>query len=189
MSEDRLSSAPIPAEPGHVGEPAPPTVADGRWRGLDPRSVTVERIGAWIAVAVVAAPLLAATLLVELLAPLPRWLAVALPMVVLGALAGLGWLAHGWPPVAFRHRGWRLDEQRLEIRRGVVWQRVISIPRSRVQHTDIAQGPLERTQGLGRLVVHTAGTQGASVALEGLEHGTAAAIRDHLVRNGDDDAR
>jgi uncharacterized protein len=55
------------------------------------------------------------------------------------------------------------------------------VPRSRVQHTDVSQGPLERKHGLGRLVIFTAGTQHSRVELPGLAHHTALDIRDRLL--------
>ena len=65
--------------------------------------------------------------------------------------------------------------------------RVTNVPRSRVQHTDVSQGPLERRYGVGTLVIHTAGTDDAVVTQRGLTHGTALAIRDHLLpREGPD---
>jgi hypothetical protein len=76
----------------------------------------------------------------------------------------------------------------LQIRRGVFWRTVIDVPRSRVQHTDVSQGPLERRFGLGALVVYTAGTDHSRVDLRGLSHDTAFAIRDHLLPHQRDDA-
>jgi membrane protein YdbS with pleckstrin-like domain len=63
----------------------------------------------------------------------------------------------------------------------VIWRAVSNVPRSRVQHTDVAQGPLDRKYGLGKLIIYTAGTQHSRVELPGLEHQTALAIRDHLL--------
>jgi hypothetical protein len=157
------------------------SLSDGRPRQLDPRSITAERVGGWIFSGVMAVPVAAAPPLVILIADLSLWLEVGLLLAALGALAGLGWLAHGWPAVAYRYRSWRLDDEVIEIRRGVLWRRVISVPRSRVQHTDVGQGPVERSLGLSHLVIHTAGTTGASVALGGLDRATALEIRDHLV--------
>ena len=65
---------------------------------------------------------------------------------------------------------------------------VIHVPRSRVQHTDVSQGPVERRFGLGTLVIYTAGTDHAKVDLAGLEHGVALRLRDHLLPSGDTDA-
>jgi hypothetical protein len=57
-----------------------------------------------------------------------------------------------------------------------------------VQHTDVAQGPLERGHGLGTLAIYTAGTAYARVGLRGLDHATALRIRDHLLPGEGDDA-
>ena len=75
-----------------------------------------------------------------------------------------------------------------KLRRGVLWQIVTHVPRSRVQHTDVSQGPLERRYGLGTLVVYTAGTDHARVALPGLAHEVARALRDELRAERADDA-
>jgi uncharacterized protein len=56
----------------------------------------------------------------------------------------------------------------------------VAVPRTRIQHLDVAQGPVQRRFGLGTLVLHTAGTFSASVALDGLAHETAMALRDDL---------
>jgi membrane protein YdbS with pleckstrin-like domain len=161
--------------------PATSPIADGRVHRLDPQVVTAERLGGWITTGVLGVPIAVGTALLTLVAALPGWVDVLLATVALAALGLLVWLAHGWPAVSYRHRSWRLDDDGIEIRRGVVWRRVISIPRSRVQHTDVAQGPIERSLGLSHLVIHTAGTTGASVTLEGLDRTTAVRIRDHLV--------
>lgn len=55
------------------------------------------------------------------------------------------------------------------------------MPRSRVQHTDVSQDPIERGFGLGTLVIYTAGTDHARVDLSGLEQATALRIRDYLL--------
>ena len=100
----------------------------------------------------------------------------------------LAWLSHRWPEIAYRHTFYRVDPQGIEIRRGVVWRRTINVPKSRVQHTDVSQGPLQRTYALGTLVVYTAGTDHAKVELPGLSHARAMRIRDHLLPSGGDDA-
>ena len=107
-----------------------------------------------------------------------------------GALALVGLIAsvYGWPVVAYRHASYRLEDQSLTIRLGVVWRRVITVPRSRVQHTDVAQGPIERHYGLGTLIIHTAGTSHARVQLPGLDYETACRVRDHLLPGDGGDA-
>ena len=67
-----------------------------------------------------------------------------------------------------------------------MWRQVTSVPRSRVQHIDVAQGPLIRRFELAQLIIHTAGTEHATVELNGLAHDVALRLRDFLIRGGDD---
>lgn len=167
----------------------PPTIADGVERRLDPRVVQLGRIVGWIVTASIALGLLLALTIVLLVADgLPGWaraLSVLLWVTITLVLAGS---AHRWPEVEHRHTSYKVDERGIEIRRGVFWRRVIHVPRSRVQHTDVSQGPIERGFGLGTLVIYTAGTDHARVDLSGLEHATALQIRDYLLPD-DEDAR
>ena len=99
----------------------------------------------------------------------------------LGVTILLAWLAQMWPPIEYRYVRYRLDSQGVDIRTGVVWRRVISVPRSRVQHIDVAQGPFERRYGLATLSIYTAGTGFAKVDLPGVPYARAVRIRDHLL--------
>jgi uncharacterized protein len=195
------ASAPAPAAPAPAAPappvpasavpasavPTPPRIADGVLRALDPRSVALERLTGWISAGIFALVLLFALVLVVFLAPLPGWAKAGLALLwAIGSLT-LAWFAHAWPAVAHRHASYKVDAEGIEIRRGVAWRKVINVPRSRVQHTDVSQGPLERGYGLGTLSVYTAGTDHARVDLGGLHHATALAIRDHLLpREGGD---
>lgn len=130
---------------------------------------------------------LSAALLVALAAAVPlRYWPWAAPVWLTGT-AALAWLAHRWPAIEYRHTAYRVDALGMEIRAGVFWRSVTNVPRARVQHTDVAQGPFERRHGLGRLVIYTAGTEHSRVELPGLEYGVALQIRDQLLpREGGD---
>jgi len=178
--------------PAVADEQARPSIADGLVRRLDPRSIDVEQATGWIVSAVLGAitfiPMFGSGLAVLVSGQAPWWvpmLILALWIVVNGALA---WQLQRWPAIAHRHTAYRVDQDGIEIRRGVVWRKIVNVPRSRVQHTDVSQGPLERRYGLGTLVIYTAGTDHARVALSGLEHGTALQIREHLLPRESGDA-
>jgi membrane protein YdbS with pleckstrin-like domain len=165
-------------------EPTAPvqTVADGVERQLDPRSIAVNRIGGWIFFGCISLLSLIGGIANALVSPMPLPLKAALLLGVWPLVSGgLAWLAHQWPVVEHRHSSYRVDEESIEIRRGVYWRHVIDVPRNRVQHTDVSQGPLERHFGLGTLVMFTAGTEHARVTLGGLDHALAIRIRDHLL--------
>ena len=163
-------------------------IADGVERRLDPRYIPHQQKIGWIVTAVLSG--------LSFLAVLIVWASLGFAPVAAPLLAGgwalfcgaLAWHAHRWPAIDYRHASYRLDDQRIEIRRGVFWRRIVTVPRSRVQHTDVSQGPFERTHGLGSLVIYTAGTDHARVELRGLDHRTALQIREHLLPQGDGDA-
>jgi membrane protein YdbS with pleckstrin-like domain len=166
----------------------PTTVADGLDHPLDPRVIPMEQVIGVVTVAIVATGSLLAIGLSRLAEDEPGqlWFLRLVAWAVLVLLAT--WLALNWPARAYRHTSYRVDEQGIEIRRGVFWRVVINVPRSRVQHIDVSQGPFERRYGLGMLVIYTAGTDHAKVALAGLEHDRALRIREHLLPSGVGDA-
>ena len=153
-------------------------------QALDPASVTAARLAGAIGVAVGASSALAAVLVAAVATPLSALGAAGLGAAVLvlsAAGAAANWL---WPAVRYRHIRYRLDAHGVTIRRGVVWRTVTSVPTSRVQHTNVSRGPVERYFDLATLVIHTAGTRDASVALSGLGHREAIALRDRLIEAG-----
>ena len=167
----------------------PATVADGLDHQLDPLVVPLDRITGSIFVAFMAGgSLIGITIALLVGDGIPYTLRLMLP-ILWATLALLGvWQAYRWPPRSYAHTFYRVDEQGIEIRRGVHWRTVINVPRSRVQHIDVTQGPVQRRFGLGTLIIYTAGTDHARVELGGLEHGRALAIREHLLPRGAGDA-
>lgn len=194
MSEDEVAHDAVDATPeggagGEAPSPAPvDPLADGVERPLDPRQVGLERLECWIVVAVLAGGSGLGLALFLVLGSPPAWAGVALGAAWLLLAGLLCWWAARWPELWHRHAAWSLDATGLRIRRGVWWRSEVCVPRSRVQHTDVTQGPLQRGRGLGTLVVHTAGVLHAQVTLEGLDHGLALRLRDQLLPRGDGDA-
>ncbi|MDQ3068178.1 MAG: PH domain-containing protein [Acidobacteriota bacterium] len=159
------------------------------FRQLDPRYVQVQRLRGWVVFGVVMSVWAVAFGLVLLASEDGlRWAARALGVLGAAVSIPLIWAAVAWPALSYRHYSYRIDESGLEIRSGVWFRSVVTVPRSRVQHTDVAQGPIERRFELGTLVVHTAGTQHAQVSLPGLEYGIAVWIRDTLLPKDGADA-
>ena len=156
-------------------------IADGVERQLDPRYVQLQQQVGWIVAGVGAAVLLLGMTIVTFATTWPTAIVIACWALAFAIVAVLVWLAVRWPGLEYARAAYILDDRGIEIRWGVVWRRVINVPRSRVQHTDVSQGPFERSYGLGTLVIYTAGTDHAQVDLPGLAHGTALAIRDHLL--------
>jgi hypothetical protein len=182
MDDREQTGNPDQTEENEAAEPAPvvPSLADGEEHPVDPRTVRVARIiGFSVVLAISMAPLILFTI---------GWGVGGIPgpvyLGILGVwlllLASFLLLAYRWPAARHRNLRYLVEEDGLRIRRGVFWRKVIWIPITRVQHTDVSQGPVQRKFGLGTLTVHTAGTAGASISLAGLEHGIASRLSDHL---------
>lgn len=169
------------SQPNSVPKPeVPDWLSDPRLKQLDPRFVVIERITGGIVLAVIAVVALVAFIAVAIATWPPRWWLGLAGLAGLTALSGLAWLAHFWPAISHRHCRYMANDEGLEIYRGVLWRSVIKVPRARIQHSDVRQGPLQRRFDLGKLVVHTAGTQHAAIELDGLRRKEALALRDLL---------
>lgn len=154
---------------------------EGTWHSVDWNMVKAERIAGWIFFIIV---LLAAggILITTTIFNWPPGIAIGLIWLAFGLLAAfLVWVVHFLPALQYKHLSYRLGSLGLEIQRGIFWKRRVTVPISRVQHTDVAQGPLQRRFDVGKIIVYTAGTQNASVELDGLNFQVAGNLRDSLV--------
>lgn len=158
-----MSESPTAAEP-----------ATERLQPLDPAQKSVLRVRTLIVVVA----LLAMSLVVDLgpLRELETPFGLASGIVGLLGLAALLIL----PARRYRLWGYREDEDELQVRSGMLFRLHTIVPFGRVQHIDIAQGPIERAFGVATLILHTAGTRGSSVPLPGLARGQAEAMRDRI---------
>ena len=155
------------------------------WRPLDPRKIDLDRAVGWIVTAVLSSGWLLLSLIVGLVSDdAPVVLRLALVILWLPFTAGIALLSYSWPPVEYRHTRYRIDEELIEIQRGVLWRTSIAVPRSRVQHLDVTQGPVQRKYGLGVLSIYTAGTEHSQVMVPGLDFEVAQRLRDQLLPRG-----
>ncbi|MCU4740493.1 PH domain-containing protein [Halobacteria archaeon AArc-m2/3/4] len=101
------------------------------------------------------------------------WSAVALAVVVLIVRVVIAWL---------RYSVWRFEVRAdsLYIERGVLTRVKTVVPFVRVQHVDSQRGPIERSVGLATVVVYTAGSRSADVAIPGLTPDRAETLREEL---------
>ena len=84
------------------------------------------------------------------------------------------------PHRIYRRWGYDMGDEQLRILRGFLWRTDTIVPFNRIQHIDVAQGPLQRKFGLSTLVVHTAGTHNSIVILPGLATEDAETMRDTI---------
>lgn len=84
------------------------------------------------------------------------------------------------PQTRYNARGYQISADRLRVVRGLMFRADTVVPFGRVQHIDVAQGPLERFFGIATLTLHTAGNHNASVALPGLGEALAREMREDI---------
>jgi uncharacterized protein len=152
---------------------------------LDPRAVQLWRISDLIGFAILLLPALIAALVGA------RWLLgnTLLGFIPWGLLIlFMGFWILWYPPKAYRAWAYQIDDRVLETRSGVWWRVVRLLPLSRLQHVDLRRGPLERAHGLASLLLHTAGTQEATLVIPGLDDAEAVRLRDRLMAGIGDDA-
>lgn len=154
-----------PAAPGRL-EPV-----TGEWRRVSPKYIVVDLVGNLVTGVIITAA-----------SSLPVWLfhwgtwwwllvaAVAVVSIVLIALT----------PRRVRSIGYRLREDDLLFRRGIMFQRFVAVPFGRMQLVDITRGPLARALGLAELKLVTAAAA-SGVVIPGLPLADAEELRDHLV--------
>jgi membrane protein YdbS with pleckstrin-like domain len=152
-----------------MSEPRPS--ADGvERRTLSPRVRVIWGIRAVVGVAILTAM---ATVLVAATRIAPRWVPLAVGAVLL--VVALSW-------VRLRYRRWAFEVRpdALYLERGVVTHVRTVAPYVRIQHVDTQRGPLERWLGLSTLVVYTAGSRGADVAIAGRDRAEASDLESRV---------
>lgn len=107
-----------------------------------------------------------------------------LPLALVGAALALAGLALGW-----RYAGRRFAHYRAELHQGegvvlysgVWWRSEVWVPMARLQHLDVAQGPLDRRWGMATLSLHTAGSHDHHIRIAGLPLAEAHHLRERLL--------
>ena len=84
------------------------------------------------------------------------------------------------PGRIYRRWGYDMGDEQLRVLRGFLWRTDTIVPFNRVQHIDVAQGPLQRLFDLSTLIVHTAGTHNSIVTLPGLATADAEDMRETI---------
>jgi hypothetical protein len=106
----------------------------------------------------------------------------ALGAVAVVALCGIGawWFVHN----RFHAWGYLERAEDLEVRRGVMVQRLSVVPYGRMQFVEITTGPVERLFGLATVKLHTAAAA-SDARIPGLDPAEAARLRDRLAALGE----
>jgi membrane protein YdbS with pleckstrin-like domain len=143
---------------------------DGAWHQISPKYVTVQLISTGTMLLIVVAAMLVVGLVFD-----QRW--AFIPGGILTAI--LVWTLAIMPRQA-RSIGYRLREDDLVFRRGILWQRLVAVPYGRMQLVDITHGPLDRGFGIAQLKLVTAAAV-TGVVIPGLPQQAAEDLRDVLI--------
>jgi uncharacterized protein len=166
--------------PSRPAVPAANTpLLDGQVHDFDPSSIRVNQLSSLLALGIFA--IISLPILLGLFFAIDGEWTKILVLAWTLLIAFLAARALIWPPIAYRHAHFQLDDHGLTLWRGVLWRSVQRVPRNRVQHTDVTQGPIARIFGLATLTLFTAGNHYAAVSVPGLRHEDAVALRDHLL--------
>jgi membrane protein YdbS with pleckstrin-like domain len=93
---------------------------------------------------------------------------------------GVSWFVRN----RFRAWGYLERDEDLEVRRGVMVQRLSVVPYGRMQFVEITTGPVERLFGLATVKLHTAAAA-SDARIPGLHPDEAARLRDRLAALGE----
>jgi uncharacterized protein len=141
--------------------------SETQWQSFDPRNIDYERTGGWIATAVVGL-IMVFGLTITGIATWPNWMVLGIAggvcLLVLGFLVFLNIYI---PPLSHSRAAWSCDARGFQMRKGIWWRK----------------GPMQRSYGLAKLTIHTAGTQNSTVEVEGLNHEVAMQLRDILIED------
>ncbi len=96
------------------------------------------------------------------------------------AVAALFIISLAIEPRRVRSIGYQLRQDDLVFRRGIMFQRFVSVPYGRMQLVDITRSPVARALGLAELKFVTAAAA-TGVVIPGLPMNEAEQLRDHLV--------
>jgi hypothetical protein len=143
---------------------------DSGWLRVSPKYIVVEVIGSLIGMAVFVGAFVVAYLFWGQWWAL--WAAIAIGVVSLVSIA--------FEPRRVRSIGYRLRDDDLLFRRGIMFQRQVAVPYGRMQLVDITRGPVARALGLADLKFVTAAASTA-VTVPGLPVEEADRLRDELV--------
>ncbi|MUG67178.1 PH domain-containing protein [Paenibacillus campinasensis] len=90
---------------------------------------------------------------------IPGWIVLGLSLPSL-------WFTWYIPSFTYKHFGFMVTDEQLELRSGWLWLSDTLVPMTRIQHVELESGPLLRKYGLAKIKVVTAATTHVIEALK-----------------------
>jgi hypothetical protein len=148
--------------------------------------VVAQRLGL-VVTALIALVSLVFVLIALLAGNAPGWVNILVGLGWVGIVGFLAWASWTIPVRRFRYTRYRVDALGLFIHRGRMFHSELAVARSRIQHTDVTQGPIQRAYEIATLTIHTAGTEDAQIELSGVALDEARRLRAELTGQSSDD--
>ena len=143
------------------------------FRMLNPVSKKAMYLSNGIKIAILAAIYIGIFVGLRMANDLPFWLfylatPVFVPLIVYYAV---------YPGIFYRHYRYRMDDDCIEIRRGVIFHSHVLVPVERVHQVQVTKGPILRKFGLANVTVTTAG---GTASLQYLDDDLAEFVAENL---------
>ncbi len=92
--------------------------------------------------------------------------------------------------LSYFKKAYALREKDVSYRRGLIFHSITTVPLSRIQHSELLRGPLDRILGLSSVKIYTAGGSSSDITIPGLPLETAEKVREFInAKNANDDSQ
>ena len=108
------------------------------------------------------------------------WLSSTLFIIGIGVVFLLGLFYVLLAKVYFARKQYAINESNVTYKSGVLFQSIVVVPFSRIQHIELDEGPFERKLGLTALSIYTAGDSGKDLLIKGLKNEKAIEIKEYI---------
>jgi len=142
----------------------------GEWQRVSPKYLVVDLLGLLVSAVI----FVGGSSLPFVFTGEPVLLALPAALFVIHVLVA------AFVPKRVRALGYRLRDDDLVFRKGIMFLRVVAVPYGRMQLVDINRGPIARAFGLSELKLVTAAAA-SHITIPGLPEADAETLRDRLV--------
>ncbi len=82
--------------------------------------------------------------------------------------------------IAFNKRGWLIRTHDVVYQKGILRYTMVTVPFTRIQHSEIRQSAVARMFGLAKVRIFTAGGMSSDLTIPGLSYEQALQLKDYL---------
>lgn len=154
-----------------------PFIEDVNFQKLEPKSVVADLFANLIFFGV------ATTIAMILSIPI-EWISIHILKILVG-IGSISFVSILYDFVSYQFKSYGLRGHDVSYRNGIIFRNLTALPFNRVQHCEIAQGPVDRYFELATLKIFTAGGSNSDLQIPGLYKSNAEAIKSFILRKTD----